>query len=107
MDWFDPAAPVDSFKTCVSGATTFEYETVTIDGAAGLFAERPFGEAGTPADAVAMRADAGGTVKPVVTAVVRGDGVGGAGRPASRTPTKAGRTWAGGTGAWSASRRRG
>ena len=85
MDWFDPADPVDGYKTCVSGVTdplgraaTFEYGTVTATGSTGLFAERPFGEA----DAVAMRADAGGAVKPVVTAVVRGDGVGGTARVA-------------------------
>ena len=89
VDWFDPANPVDGYKTCVSGvtdplgrATTFEYGTVTATGTAGLFAERPFGEVGTPADAVAMRAGAGGAVKPVVTAVVRGDGVGGTARVA-------------------------
>lgn len=49
-------------------------------GTAGLFAERPFGEAGTPADAVAWTAAAGVAVKPVVAPVARGNGVGGVNR---------------------------
>ena len=87
VDWIAPLNAPVGYKTCVSGvtdpmgrATTFEYVTVTNGGTAGLFTERPFGEVGTPADADEWAVARGAAVKPVVSAVIRGNGIGGVNR---------------------------
>ena len=87
VDWIAPSNAPAGYKTCVSGvtdpmgrATTFEYATITNGGTAGLFTERPFGGVDAPADADEWTAAPGAAVKPVVTAVVRGNGIGGVNR---------------------------
>ena len=88
VDWVDTTIAAPGYKTCVNRieeplgrVTAFEYGTIKSTGTHDfLFAERPFGEHGTPTDTEPLPAASDGTVKPVVTAMTREDGVGGARR---------------------------
>ena len=88
FDWAESAAPAPGFKTNVARftdplgrVTTFEHGTIKATGEHSfLFDELPFGPAVAPQGATPLPAAADGTIKQVVTAMLRGDGVGGARR---------------------------
>ena len=86
VNWETPSATLPHMTTCVSGIadplgrrTTFTRSVLTAAGSHAFVmgpAASPFGAATTPADARGL-AGTDGNLKSVVTAVARGDGVGG------------------------------
>ena len=83
--WAESDVLAPGFKTNVTRftdplgrVTAFEHGTIKTTGEHSfLFDERPFGSAVAPQGATALPAAADGTIKQVVTAMVRGDGAGG------------------------------
>ncbi|MDE0063363.1 MAG: hypothetical protein OXU72_11310, partial [Gammaproteobacteria bacterium] len=79
FDWMAPQSAPAGYKTFVEGfsdplgrATRFEYKTITETGV--QFTEKPFGDPVAP-DSDSAQVD--GVAKPVVIAMVRGDGIDG------------------------------